>query len=144
MRKFIETPKNKNLIYDVGMHKGEDSEFYLRKGFRVIAFEADPTLVLFSMNRLREFIDTGQLTIIEGAIIDLEEIDAGQKKVQFYKNNNVSVYGTVCSNWADRNVRLGASSKTIEVDVIDFAAIIQEYGIPHFMKISRGSRLVPS
>ena len=29
-----------NLIYDVGLHKGEDSEFYLKKGFRVVAIEA--------------------------------------------------------------------------------------------------------
>ena len=35
----------RDLIYDVGMHKGEDTELYLKKGFRVIAFEADPDLV---------------------------------------------------------------------------------------------------
>ena len=45
MSDLINTPKHKDLIYDVGMHKGEDTEFYLRKGFRVIAIEADPDLV---------------------------------------------------------------------------------------------------
>ena len=25
------------LIYDVGAHRGEDTEFYLKKGFRVVA-----------------------------------------------------------------------------------------------------------
>ena len=34
-----------NLIYDVGLHLGEDTEYYLKKGFRVIAFEANPELV---------------------------------------------------------------------------------------------------
>ncbi|RYG28164.1 MAG: FkbM family methyltransferase, partial [Chitinophagaceae bacterium] len=28
------------LIIDLGAHKGEDSDFYLRKGFRVIAVDA--------------------------------------------------------------------------------------------------------
>jgi 16S rRNA A1518/A1519 N6-dimethyltransferase RsmA/KsgA/DIM1 with predicted DNA glycosylase/AP lyase activity len=42
MLDLIPTPKHKDLIYDVGMHHGEDTEFYLRKGFRVVAFEADP------------------------------------------------------------------------------------------------------
>ena len=26
-----------NLIFDVGLHLGEDSEFYLKKGFDVVA-----------------------------------------------------------------------------------------------------------
>lgn len=131
----IDAPKHKDLIYDVGMHKGEDTEFYLCKGFRVIAFEADPDLVRFCRTRLKEFIDQGQLTIIEGAILDLDSIEAGQKRVRFCKNDDDSVWGTVCVNWAERNARLGTSSTTVEVDVIDFAGAIREYGVPHYMKI---------
>jgi hypothetical protein len=59
------TPKHDDLIYDVGLHKGEDAEFYLRKGFRVVAFEADPDLIAFCKGRLKEFIDQGQLTIVQ-------------------------------------------------------------------------------
>jgi hypothetical protein len=33
-----------NLIYDFGMHDGADTDYYLRKGFRVVAVEADPLL----------------------------------------------------------------------------------------------------
>jgi hypothetical protein len=36
------TAPHEDLIYDIGMHQGEDTEFYLQKGFNVIAFEADP------------------------------------------------------------------------------------------------------
>jgi FkbM family methyltransferase len=34
----------KTLIYDVGAHKGEDTKFYLAKGFSVVAIEASPEL----------------------------------------------------------------------------------------------------
>jgi hypothetical protein len=34
-----------NLIFDMGLHKGEDTDFYLRKGFDVVAFEANPFLI---------------------------------------------------------------------------------------------------
>ena len=34
----------KDLIYDVGFHRGEDTEFYLAKGFKVVAIEAHPEL----------------------------------------------------------------------------------------------------
>jgi hypothetical protein len=31
-------------MYDVGFHRGEDTAFYLKKGFCVVAFEAHPRL----------------------------------------------------------------------------------------------------
>jgi 16S rRNA A1518/A1519 N6-dimethyltransferase RsmA/KsgA/DIM1 with predicted DNA glycosylase/AP lyase activity len=34
-----------DLIFDIGLHRGEDTDFYLKKGFRVAAFEVDPNLV---------------------------------------------------------------------------------------------------
>ena len=46
----------KNLIFDVGMHKGEDTDFYLKKGFNVIGFEADPELIVHCQNRFKNEI----------------------------------------------------------------------------------------
>jgi hypothetical protein len=54
-----------DLVYDVGLHKGEDAEFYLKKGFRVIAIEAVRHLVETSSERLRTYLESGQLTIFE-------------------------------------------------------------------------------
>lgn len=133
--KLITTPKHKDLIYDIGMHTGQDTEFYLRKGFRVIAFEANPDLVSACSYRFKKFIDQGKLTIVEGAIVDLKTINADQQKIQFYRNDDISVWGTVLANWSERNAQLGTSSSIIEVNVVDFAGVIQEYGVPHFMKI---------
>jgi len=131
----VDTPKHQDLIYDVGLHKGEDAEFYLRKGFRVVAFEADPELVAFCKGRLKEFVDDGRLTIIEGAIVDLDVITAGPKTVRFHKNCDNSVWGTVSSEWAERNARLGSPSSVTEVNAINFADAIREHGVPYFMKI---------
>lgn len=129
------TPKHNDLIYDVGMHKGEDAEFYLRKGFRVVAFEANPELIASCKQRLREFLDTGQLTIVEGAIVEPDLIAGGQKTVQFYQNRDSSVWGTVSAEWAERNARLGMVSTVTEVPAIDFAAVMRQYGVPYYMKI---------
>ena len=135
MNDLIDTPRHRDLIYDIGMHKGEDAEFYLRKGFRVIAFEADPDLVRYCRKRLSEFVDRRRLTIMEGAILDSDAIDAGQRKVRFYKNVDIPALGTVCADLAELNARLGNSSIAVEADVIDLAGVIREHGIPHFMKI---------
>lgn len=32
------TAKDTNLIYDVGLHHGQDTDFYLKRGYRVVAF----------------------------------------------------------------------------------------------------------
>jgi FkbM family methyltransferase len=129
------TPKHNDLIFDVGMHTGEDSEFYLRKGFRVVAFEAIPDLIASCKSRLREFLDSGQLVIVEGAIVEPDLIAAGQKTVKFYQNSGKSDWGTVSADWAERNERMGKSSKVIEVAAIDFTEAIRRHGIPYYMKI---------
>ena len=45
-----------NLIFDIGMNHGEDSEFYLCKGFHVIAIECNPNLVDDVSARLAPYI----------------------------------------------------------------------------------------
>jgi hypothetical protein len=40
-----------NLIYDIGMNNGDDTAYYLQRGFRVIAVEANPALVSQAIQR---------------------------------------------------------------------------------------------
>ncbi len=127
--------ESKKLIYDVGMHKGEDSDFYLKKGFRVIGFEADPDLVELCRQRFSEQIKTTQLTIVEGAIIDVKKHKESDGKIKFFKNNNMSVWGTVVDDWANRNVKLGSESEVIEVSTIDFSECLNQFGVPYYLKI---------
>ena len=75
------------------------------------------------------------MKIVEGAIVDLHLIKAGTKKVSFYSNEENSVWGTVYAEWSERNEKLGASSKMIEVNVINFEETIKEHGVPYYMKI---------
>jgi len=143
MDDLIRTPKHKDLIYDVGLHRGEDTEFYLRKGFRVLAFEADPEQVKFCRNRFAEFINQGQLKIMEGAITNVATAEPGRQKVSFYKNEQVSVWGTLCPELVERNEKAGARSRMIEVYAIDFEDAIKQHGIPHYMKVDiEGSDMV--
>ena len=59
-----------DLIYDVGMHQGKDTEFFLGKGFRVVAIEANPGFVEMVRHRLSCDVDSGRLTILGVAISD--------------------------------------------------------------------------
>ncbi len=76
---------HKNLIYDVGMHQGQDTDFYLKKGFDVVAFEANPANVEFCKKRFAKEIEEEKLIIVEGAIIESSAFSGTGQKVKFYR-----------------------------------------------------------
>ncbi len=121
----------RDLVYDVGMHKGEDTQYYLARGFRVVAFEADPDLAQAARVKFKEPLASGRLTLIEGAIVE----DDGLDHITFYKNKDVSVWGTVVKSWSDRNAGLGTDSFEIKVPVTDFLDVIARHGTPYYLKI---------
>jgi FkbM family methyltransferase len=120
-----------NLVYDVGLHLGEDSEYYLKKGFRVIAFEANPELVDMSKRKFIDEIKSGRLIIVEGAVAPQ---DYGNT-ITFYRHTH-SVWGTIQTDFNERNLKLwGKPTETIQVKRIDFADALNRYGIPFFLKV---------
>lgn len=122
---------DKKIIYDVGLHIGEDTEYYLARGHRVIAIEANPDLVSYCQNKFKAFVNSGDLVIIHGAVVE----DDSQAFVKFYKNKKSSIWGTVVKSWADRNSMLGAESIEITVPVVNFYELISSYGCPYYLKI---------
>ena len=126
---------NLPTIFDVGLHKGEDSLFYLKKGFRVIGFEADPDLIRHCQKRFSKEITSGRMIIVQGAIIDPDDRDRAGQTVRFYKNLDDTVWGTVCETWAERNEKLGTRNKIIEVPAVCFTECLEKYGIPYYLKI---------
>ena len=115
-----------NLIYDFGLHRGEDTDFYLRKGFEVVAVEANPDLVAEAKTRFRNEISTGKLRLIEGAVAPA----AAGNKVVFYANREFSVWSTVDFKWASRNEMLGHPSERTEVKRVDVTGLYRSFGIP--------------
>jgi len=60
--------KHADLVYDVGMNRGEDTEFYAKKGYQVVGFESDPLLVDQCRKRFVAELAGGQLNIVAGVI----------------------------------------------------------------------------
>ena len=58
------------LIFDIGMHHGLDTEFYLLKGFRVVAVEANPLLVRNAQERFANYLRSEQLVIVNLGIMN--------------------------------------------------------------------------
>lgn len=126
---MVATERQDDLIFDVGMHRGEDSEFYLRKGFRVVGIDADPELCRKTGARLAQFVADGRLTILNVAIAPK------RGPVRFFRNPSMSVWGTLSPEWAARNATFGAASEEIEVAGVTFGDILAAHGTPHYLKI---------
>jgi len=119
-----------DLIYDVGMHRGQDTEFYLKKGFRVVAVEANQELCDEVAARLADEVESGRLMIVNKAIAET----AG--KVTFYRNEKLSSWGTVDPAWARRNAaNHNAPSTEVTVEATTMDAILREHGVPYYAKI---------
>jgi FkbM family methyltransferase len=120
-----------DLIFDVGLHDGDDTDFYLHKGYSVVGIEANPALVASARIRFRDAIAQGRLTLIEGAIGPA----SSGAKIAFYANTNQSLWGTVEANWAIQRGVLGFPSERIEVDRVDIVDIFRSYGVPFYLKV---------
>ncbi len=118
-----------NLIFDLGLNKGEDSEFYLRKGFKVVAVDASRQLCAFAEARLKKYVDAGELNILNYAIADHDA-----EKITFYENTQNSVWGTIDEDWR-RNKKPGADSTAVEVSSLRLDTLIRQFGLPYYLKI---------
>lgn len=114
------------LIYDVGLCDGGDTEFYLAKGFRVVAIEANPALVKSARERFTRQIRAGWLTIVETAI------GPSTGRVAFDVHMSNPHWSSIVS---DRRERMNDAIQTIEVDCTTLDHVLRQYGIPYYLKI---------
>jgi FkbM family methyltransferase len=117
---------DRDLIIDVGMHNGSDTAFYLAKGFRVVAIEANPALVAAARSRFAEALEAGLLTIVDKAIAPSR--GALTLHVHLHRDDWSTTDGT---RWAADDPQF----KTIEVDAIPFDDVLAEYGVPYYLKV---------
>ena len=117
-----------DLIYDIGLHAGEDSEFYLLKGFRVVAVDANPAMCRLAGERLARFVKTGQLRIVNAAIADR------RGRLTFFENAK-SDWSTLVREWDAQNAARGSPSREVTVEAITLADLVEEHGDAFYMKI---------
>jgi len=117
-----------DLIMDVGMHRGEDAEFYLKKGFRVVGVEANPKLVADARQRLQPYLGRGQLEIYNVAIAP----HRGQ--VDFFASEQ-SLWGSTSPQAAETHRQLAVATRQITVPCLPFADILERHGAPYYLKV---------
>lgn len=114
------------LIFDIGMNNGDDTAYYLCRGNRVVAVEANPELVRDAERRFREEIADGRLVIINAGIADREG------ELPFWLCDLHSEWSSFHRSIASRE---NSGHREIMVRCIRFRSVIEKYGVPDYLKI---------
>jgi FkbM family methyltransferase len=116
---------NPDLIYDVGLLDGADTAYYLFRGYRVVAIDANPLMIEAARARFANEIAVKRLTLVNVGISET----AG--KATFWISDK--------PQWSsfDRDAasRDGTGHRPISVPTVPFSKLLEEYGVPHYLKV---------
>ena len=115
-----------NLVFDFGFHLGDDTDFYLSKGFEVVALEADPSLVEQGKARFAPAIEEGRLVLIHQAVAD----QSGS--ATFYIHPTKKDWSSCLREMAESD---GSTAEAIPVETTSLLDLCGEYGVPRYLKV---------
>src|SRR5262245_68875 len=118
--------KDSRVIFDLGTNDGEDTAFYLKRGFNVVALEANPVLCEQAGQRFRDEISDGRLKLLNIAIAD----KPGHAK--FYVNLDNDHWSSLDAGWAARDA---TRFKEITVECATLGNLFAQFGVPYYLKI---------
>jgi FkbM family methyltransferase len=118
---------NSNLIFDFGIGNGEDSRFYLHKGYSVVAVDADPLACKELELNCSSYLKT-RLTVIN-CVVGGTSSASGFKK--FYKNLDFPNLSSVNFGWANRD---GGKIEEMWVKSLPLKHFFENYGLPYYLK----------
>jgi FkbM family methyltransferase len=114
-----------DTIFDIGMFDGSDTAYYLETGHRVVAVEANPSLIELARQRFAPAIAAGQLICVHAAI----SADGGPVELMLAGSDLGS-----SSLFADKVARKRPAG-AIEVPGISIAELVRQHGIPKYLKV---------
>lgn len=112
------------IVYDVGLNNGDDTEYYLRKGYGVVAIEANPLLCRAAELRFAKEIAEGRCVILNIGVAEEPGI------LNFFLNTRDSITSTFVPQRND-----DGRYEVMPMRVERLSQIIRQYGEPHFVKI---------
>lgn len=117
---------NAELIMDIGMNNGDDTAYYLHKGYRVVAVDAHPGMIENARNRFRREIEDGRLILVNKGVAP------ERGSLTFWVCDGLSEWSSFNREIASRD---GQPHHPIEVETVPLSDLTAEYGVPHYLKV---------
>lgn len=116
----------KPLVFDLGMHDGRDTRAYLDQGYRVVAVEANPTLVKQARKTFARDLSDGTL------VIEWYGIGISAEPQPFYINPRNTEWSSFDAGAAGRD---GKPCDVVDVPCVWPGYIFETYGTPFYCKV---------
>ncbi len=114
-----------DLIFDVGASDGMDALFYLAKGFRVVGVEADPLIYTTLINRHKDLIAAGRLTLLNRAAAAV----SGERFKIYVHARHQGLSGRA------KRQDVPDDYYEFEVMTVGWLDLVQRFGLPRYAKI---------
>jgi FkbM family methyltransferase len=117
------------LVFDIGANRGNMTNFFIEESERVVCFEPNLELLSHIRNRFSSIIDK-QIFLDCRGLSDKEE-------TKTFRISNADTISTFSEDWINNSRFTGSHNwdKSVEVKTTTLDNIIDEYGIPDFVKI---------
>ncbi len=120
-----EWPQRPDLIFDIGVSDGVDTQFYLEKGFTVVGVEADPLMYTSLINRYKEVCAAGRLTMLNRAASST----SGERLRIFVHARHQGLSGVA------KRRDVPDSYSEFDVATVDWRELLERFGMPRYVKI---------
>jgi FkbM family methyltransferase len=122
-----------DLVFDVGAHNGNDTAYYLSRGFRVVAVEAHPQYCCALYQRFPEAIAAGKLHVLNFAIAERPGFCA------LLESQAESQWNTIVPEVAASKA---GDFREIIVPALTFDHVFERFQTPYYLKVDiEGSEL---
>lgn len=117
------------LIYDVGFSNGDDTDYYLHKGWRVVAIDADPQVVALGLDRFANEIREGRLVLVHLGVGDRTgtatfHVNRHEQAISTFLPERFAGFQWVRQEW-----------QSIEVPTGRLSDLVRSHGQPFAIKI---------
>lgn len=117
--------KDRQLIFDIGLHNGDDAAYYLDLGNRVVGVEANPLLAAACVTRFSAEIEQGRMTVVNYGVMQ----EPGS--FTFYRNLQDDGW----SSFQPEKGKKDGPWEELVIACVTTQQLIEEFGKPFFMKV---------
>ncbi|PWW00311.1 FkbM family methyltransferase [Hoeflea marina] len=114
------------FVFDLGMNNGDDTDYYLKRGLRVLGLEANPVLCEKAALRFAADIAEGRVVIRHAAIWE------SSGETSFFVNLDNDHWSSIDFGWAGRD---DSRCREITVPCVTLPELFAAHGVPHYLKI---------
>jgi FkbM family methyltransferase len=116
-----------DLVFDVGLHDGRDTSYYLDRGYKVVGVDAREDAIQMAEKTFASAVRGGRLTLVHAAVV----ASGAPATTPFY----ISVQSSWSSLVESIAGRDGLQTQRIEVPTTSVSSLLTRFATPYYLKI---------